>query len=305
MERGAGGRATGSAVVVEGTSGADPAAHGRVRREPAGPEMVEQLALARRTVAQGWALRRRGTAATGAGGSPACAFRTARKSSDVVVDLATVFQTIRGFGGASIAGFIPDLTTAQVEDAAFGNGPGQIGTVRSHDPGTAAGPHEVQRGGYDSARTSRRDRHRDALDAARGSEVGITTVVDGQLNTASYCGVHAAHLLSFRDFMASNGAPLYAISVQNEPDITVTYESCYLDGGPTSVSWLSSNGAKFGATQVMAAESFHFDHTLTDPDPEQQRRSTDGWHHRGPHFLVMASPTIPSPEAKRKEVWMT
>ena len=40
--------------------------------------------------------------------------------------LAARFQHISGFGGASIPGFIPDLTSSQV-DTAFGTGDGQIG----------------------------------------------------------------------------------------------------------------------------------------------------------------------------------
>src|SRR5579863_9559839 len=44
----------------------------------------------------------------------------------VNVDVAARFQRISGFGGASIPGFIPDLTSSQV-DTAFGTGDGQIG----------------------------------------------------------------------------------------------------------------------------------------------------------------------------------
>lgn len=77
--------------------------------------------------------------------------------------------------------------------------------------------------------------------AARASRLGATVMatpwtpppnmksndgtVAGSLNVASY-GAYADHLLAFRDFMQSSGVPLYAISVQNEPDIEVTYESC-------------------------------------------------------------------------------
>jgi len=51
------------------------------------------------------------------------------------------------------------------------------------------------------------------------------STVGGSLNVASY-GAYADHLLAFRDFMQSNGVPLYSISVQNEPDFQVDYESC-------------------------------------------------------------------------------
>ena len=44
----------------------------------------------------------------------------------VAIDPATTYQVIRGFGGHNGAGWIADLTPAQV-DTAFGTGPGQIG----------------------------------------------------------------------------------------------------------------------------------------------------------------------------------
>lgn len=37
---------------------------------------------------------------------------------------------------------------------------------------------------------------------------------------------YARYLNDFALYMASNGAPLYAVSVQNEPDWEPNYESC-------------------------------------------------------------------------------
>ena len=44
----------------------------------------------------------------------------------VSINPNTSYQTIRGFGGHNGAGWIADLTAAQI-DAAFGTGTGQIG----------------------------------------------------------------------------------------------------------------------------------------------------------------------------------
>ncbi len=41
------------------------------------------------------------------------------------------------------------------------------------------------------------------------------------------CGICRAPQLLRRLHGKRNGAPLYAVSVQNEPDATVTYESCF------------------------------------------------------------------------------
>jgi glucuronoarabinoxylan endo-1,4-beta-xylanase len=72
------------------------------------------------------------------------------------------------------------------------------------------------------------------------------------------------HLPSFRDFMAESGAPLHAISVQDEPDIQVSYESC--DWTPQEIArWLAEQGSRFGDTKLIAAESFNFNPNTTDP----------------------------------------
>ena len=68
---------------------------------------------------------------------------------------------------------------------------------------------------------------------------------------------------SFVDYFKSNGASLYAISVQNEPDIKVDYESA--DWTPQQLlTFVKTYGDSVG-TKIMASESFHFDHAYTDP----------------------------------------
>src|SRR4051794_7388011 len=140
---------------------------------------------------------------------------------DINVDLTVTFQLIRGFGGINVPGWIADLTPEQV-DTAFGNGPGQIGMslLRVRVP-------------YDPEQFAL-----EVPTAVHAVELGATVIaspwtppaalkssgdiVGGSLLVDSY-GAYADHLLSFRDFMRDSGVPLYAISVQNEPDINVTH----------------------------------------------------------------------------------
>jgi O-glycosyl hydrolase len=67
-----------------------------------------------------------GTATGGAptGGSGTCA--GADKSGAANIDVSTEYRTISGYGGASLPGWIADLTSDQI-DRAFGNGSGQMG----------------------------------------------------------------------------------------------------------------------------------------------------------------------------------
>jgi O-glycosyl hydrolase len=193
--------------------------------------------------------------------SAACRNGNPSVAGAVNVDVATRFQHISGFGGASIPGFIPDLTSSQI-DTAFGSGDGQIGMtiLRIRIP-----PNEAD---------FRLEVSTAARAVLRGAKVFATpwtppaneksndNVVGGTLKVASF-GEYADHLIRFRDFMAAHGAPLYAVSVQNEPDVTVTYESC--SWTPSSLlAFVEAQGSKWGTTKLAAAESSHFDHGSTD-----------------------------------------
>jgi O-glycosyl hydrolase len=194
--------------------------------------------------------------ATDAGAGDAGAACLARPNTDpsdgdVNIDLTVEFQSIQGFGGINVPGWIPDLTPEQV-DTAFGNGPGQLGLsiLRVRVP-------------YDATQFAL-----EAPSAVHAVQLGAkviaspwtpppalksnANIVGGSLNVESFAA-YSDHLLSFRDFMAESGAPLYAISVQNEPDIQVTYESC--DWTPQEIaSWLAEQGSRFGDTKLIAAE---------------------------------------------------
>jgi glucuronoarabinoxylan endo-1,4-beta-xylanase len=219
---------------------------------------------------------------------------------DANIDLAQQLQRISGFGGMD-GGFYAELTPTQV-DTAFGNGPGQIGLsiIRIRVP-------EAQ------------DRFGTSLAAAsRAFQLGATVMatpwtppanlksnnstVGGSLNVASY-GAYADHLLGFRDFMQSNGVPLYAISVQNEPDISVTYESCDWTSNQL-IDWITAHGSKFGDTRLMAPESFNFNRQVSDPILNNPAASAQVDIVAG-HIYGNGLADYPLARQQGKEVWMT
>jgi O-glycosyl hydrolase len=220
---------------------------------------------------------------------------------DINVDLTSSFQLIRGFGGINMPGWIPDLTPEQV-DTAFGNGPGQIGMsiLRVRVP-------------YDPEQFAL-----EVPSAARAVELGATVIaspwtppaalksnadiVGGSLLADSYAA-YADHLLSFRDFMESNGVPIYALSVQNEPDIEVTYESCSWTAQEMA-AWLAQEGQRFGETKLIAAESFNFNPLMTDPilqDPAAEPQVDI----IGGHLYGRRPADYPLARSLGKELWMT
>ncbi|HKO89594.1 MAG TPA: glucuronoxylanase [Polyangiaceae bacterium] len=220
--------------------------------------------------------------------------------ADVNIDLGIELQRIAGFGGMD-GGFYPELTAAQV-DSAFGNGPGQIGLsiIRVRVPETVERfPLSVPA----AARASQLGALVMATPWSPPAEMKSNgSLVGGTLNVESY-GAYADHLLAYRDFMQANGVPLYAISVQNEPDIRVTYESC--DWTPQQIAdWIRAHGAKFEGTQLMAPESTKFDRLWSDPllaDPEVSAHVDIV----GGHVYGGGVADYPLAREQGKEVWMT
>ncbi len=181
--------------------------------------------------------------------------------NDTVINLDSLHQVISGFGAANIRPWRADMTTAEI-NTAFGTGDGQIGftILRLRVPN----------------QQSEFSLNLPTAQAAHSLGVKIiaspwsppawmksnNNIVGGRLNDTSYAS-YAAHLKSFARYMSDNGVPLYAISVQNEPDVNVNYESC--DWNPSEMlKFVKENAASIGIN-VIAPESFHFDHALSDP----------------------------------------
>ncbi|KAJ3117872.1 Endo-1,4-beta-xylanase, putative, xyn5A, partial [Physocladia obscura] len=78
---------------------------------------------------------------------------------------------------------------------------------------------------------------------------------DKILSTSSWAA-YATYLNSFISFMKNNGAPIYAISIQNEPDWTWT---CWTAANMRD--WLAEYGSQIVGAKVIAPESLGFSET--------------------------------------------
>jgi glucuronoarabinoxylan endo-1,4-beta-xylanase len=218
----------------------------------------------------------------------------------VSVDLANTHQVIRGFGAANILPWRPDMTVEQVNKA-FGTGTGQLGFTILRlriPPDTSEFSMQVATA---------------QLAHALGVKIIASpwtppasmktndTTVGGELKTGSYAD-YAAHLKSFVDYMSSNGVPLYAVSVQNEPDVSVTYESCFWNA-TQMVNFVKNNAPSIGV-KIIADEASNFDHTMTNAilnDPAAAPNlSIVGGHLYG---TSVAGYTLAA--SRGKEIWMT
>ena len=222
------------------------------------------------------------------------------KPDAVYIYLNDTQQIIQGFGAANILPWRPDMNADEINKA-FGTGDGQIGLtiLRLRVP------------------TDTSEFNLNVHTAQTAYSMGVKIIaspwsppswmktnndsVGGRLNDTSYAS-YASHLKSFVDYMAANGVPLYAISVQNEPDVTVSYESCDWNASQM-LRFVKANAPEIG-TRIIVPESADFNHTISDAilnDPAGAANiSIIGGHIYGGRIE-----NYPLAAGKGKEVWMT
>lgn len=227
------------------------------------------------------------------------------------IDFAATRQAIRGFGGSSA--WITDMNSRPgMADRLFGNtGSQQIGLsilrVRI-DPNPDPGNHanwltELNNARLASARGARIIASPWSPPAAMKSNNDVNN--GGTLNVDRYAD-YANYLQSFVSYMEDGGASLYAISIQNEPDWSPTYESCVWTGEQLR-TWIV-NHASVLTTRLIMPEAVNLypgslpalaDPTLNDPAAAAQVDIV------GTHIYGSTPAAYANAVSKNKEVWMT
>ena len=233
-----------------------------------------------------------------------CAIATDAAAVTAQVDASVTQQTIRGFGGATVfqpPGLPASLASSEL-DTLFNNGTGQLGFTILR----------IRVASDDAWRAVELAHAKGAI--ARGAIVMATpwsppaamksnnSTIGGSLNAAAYAD-YAKYLNDFALYMSANGAPLHAISVQNEPDISVTYESC--DWTPAQMlAFCRNNAGAISATKLMAPESFQFRRAMSDP-LLNDAVAAENLDIIGGHIYGGGFAPYPLAVTKGKEVWMT
>jgi glucuronoarabinoxylan endo-1,4-beta-xylanase len=144
--------------------------------------------------------------------------------AEVSILATETHQVIEGFGGATVFRPPTGPLTADELDKLFGKATGQLGlnilriritednTWRGFELTNAKGA--VQRGAKVIATP---------WSPPARWKTNNNLMADRLLPIAER---HMKYLNGFADYMSANGAVLYAVLVQNEPDIQVSYESC-------------------------------------------------------------------------------
>jgi glucuronoarabinoxylan endo-1,4-beta-xylanase len=214
--------------------------------------------------------------------------------------LDSIKQVIRGFGGANIVGWRPDMTPEQI-DKAFGTEEDQVGLTILR----LRIPPDIASFGL-NVPSAKQARALGALIIASPWTPPAwmktsNSLIGGRLIDYNYQD-YAEHLSYFADFMESKDVPIYAISIQNEPDAQVNYESCFWNASEMR-QFLIEEGPTIG-TRLIVPESQGFNRALSDPILNDAA-AVENVAIIGGHLYAGGLEPYPLAESKGKEVWMT
>jgi len=128
-------------------------------------------------------------------------------------------------------------------------------------------------------------------------------LTNGSLLPAQYAS-YVSYLKNFAGYMSSNGAPLRAISVQNEPDWPTTYESCVWSA-TQFLSFFRTNAPAIGSTPVMMPESLGYNFSYSDPTLNDPVAVTNVGLVGGHLYGVTTIKDYTNAHNKGKPTWMT
>lgn len=217
------------------------------------------------------------------------------------VDPTTIYQTIVGFGGANQM-WGTQFPGASDMKSAFGTGESDLGLsifrIRvASDPAEwpfiVSVAQEAKK--YNAKILASPWSPPPALKSNK-SDVG------GYLLEENY-KTFANHLNAFIDYMASNNVVIDAVSIQNEPDIRVSYESC--DWSVLQMlNFLKNYGHLIKNAKVAAPESFNFNPSFTNAVLDDEAVASHVDIVAG-HIYGGGLGAFPKAEEKGKEIWMT
>ncbi len=222
--------------------------------------------------------------------------------AQATINGAVIHQMIDGFGAGAVfldAGLDP-LTDATM-DALYGTGANQMGLtlirLRIAPDGNWT----------DAILDGQKAKQRGAKILATpwtppaSMKDNDSLVNGGSVIPAQYPNL-VAYFNDFTDTMASNGAPVDVLSLQNEPDFTATYESCRWNASQMETFFRGfASGVK---TPMIMPESFHFDQSLSNPTLNDPAAAANVAYIGG-HLYGASIQDYPLAHSLGKHTWMT
>lgn len=226
------------------------------------------------------------------------------QAQTVNIDMGIEHQIIRGFGGIHINSWTGQQMTRDMQEKAFSNNPGEMGLSIFRlpvDPNPNAwnaelpiAQYAISQGAIVFASPWNPPSH--MREVLRVTEHGTDYVLLPQ-----YYGAYVNHLNDFISYMDNNGVPLYAISVQNEPD----WHS-WTWWTPQQMLTFVREHAQNINSRVIAPESLGYVRTMIDPLLKDSVANS--------HIDILGTHLYGTPKAnfyyplayeKGKEIWMT
>ncbi len=224
------------------------------------------------------------------------------KKATISIDSRVKYQHVTGFGGFSPSPTWQYWLNDSDMDKLFGKGSTQLGLnivrlyISSNKGVWGAGVANAKRAKkygafvFASPWTPPKE-WKSNNDAANG----------GSLLESRYAD-WATYLNDYYKYMKQQGVTIDAVSIQNEPDWTATYESCIWTGQQMA-KFLKEQGSKIEC-KIIAPEAIHFTKSMHEPilnDPAACERLDI----LGGHFYGWNGSSYPLAAQKGKEVWMT
>ncbi|MBN2613298.1 MAG: T9SS type A sorting domain-containing protein [Bacteroidales bacterium] len=226
------------------------------------------------------------------------------KAQIVDVDLSQEHQIIRGFGGIHINSWTGRQLNEDMQEKAFDNDPGEIGLTIFRlqiDPDSnrwnaelPAAQYAVNKGAIVFSSPWNPPAH--MREVLRTTQYGTDYVL-----LPEYYDDYVIHLNKYIDYMNRNGVPLYAISVQNEPD----WHGWTVWTAQEMLKFIKENAPGINS-RVIAPESLGYVRTSIDPLLNDSVANSHidilGTHLYG---TPIANYYYPLVYEKGKEIWMT
>lgn len=213
------------------------------------------------------------------------------------IDFDSLHQYIRGFGAANILPWRPDMTDSEIQTA-FGIGEGQLGFTILR---LMIQPDNNQWSMNVSTAKKAYDMGAIVFASPWNAPTDMVEIVDGQTRVRyDMYDEYAQHLDSFNSYMNNNNAPLYAVSIQNEPDYANDWTGWTSD---EMLRFMKENAHTIG-NKVMAPESFQFRRNMSDPILNDSVACAN-LDILGGHIYGGGLAAYPLTEEKGKEIWMT
>jgi O-glycosyl hydrolase len=219
----------------------------------------------------------------------------------ITVNPEITYQTIAGFGGANVMWGNTFLSASEIKSA-FGAEDNELGlSILRVRLSAVSGDWQ-----YLVSTLKEAKKYNATIIASPWSPPASlksnNNLVGGHLLPANYAA-YATHLNDFVQYMASEGVTIDVVSIQNEPDIVVTYESCDWTSAQM-YDFVKNHAASITGTKVAASESFNFKQTYTN-SILNDANAVDKFDIVAGHIYGGGLAAYPLAEQKGKEVWMT